>query len=104
MTTAIERAYLGRIARMRCVVCQLLGREQETRTEVHHMREGVGMGQRQSHWLTIPLCSEDHRGPQGIHGDKTFLRILKMDELDLLSTTISILNATPAPSLVDAYL
>ena len=29
-----------------------------------------------------------HRGPQGIHGDKTMLRIKKKSELELLSETL----------------
>lgn len=46
------------------------------------------MGQRASDWLTIPLCPDCHTGPWGIHGDRTMLRILKADELDLLADTL----------------
>lgn len=46
------------------------------------------MGQRQDDFLTIPLCPSCHTGTQGIHGDKTMMRIMKADELDLLADTI----------------
>lgn len=79
---------MQRIGEMACIVCDLLGREQESRTEVHHLRDGVGMQQRSSSFLTIPVCSDDHRGPQGIHGDRTYLRMLKMGEMELLAATL----------------
>lgn len=46
------------------------------------------MSQRASNWLAVPLCPSCHQGPQGVHGDKTMLRIMKMDELDMLADTI----------------
>lgn len=64
----------------------------EATAEIHHLRDGQGMAQRGSNWTAIPLCPECHRGSLGIHGDKTYLRILKMDELDLLAATIEALN------------
>lgn len=45
------------------------------------------MAQRASNWLAVPLCPSCHRGPKGVHGDKSWLRMLKMDELDLLAYT-----------------
>ncbi len=80
--------YKARIASMPCIVCTLLDRQQETRTEVHHIRSGQGMQQRASHFLTLPVCTDDHTGPLGIHGDRTYLRLLKAGELDLLAETI----------------
>ena len=91
MTTKAEREHMGKIAGMACVVCHLMGRTQESRTEVHHLREGVGMSQRQSNFLTIPLCVDDHRGANGIHGDKSYMHTLKVDELGLLAVTIELL-------------
>jgi hypothetical protein len=46
------------------------------------------MSQRNSDWLTIPLCSDCHTGSQGVHGDKTMMRIHKVTELDLLADTL----------------
>jgi hypothetical protein len=86
MTTKLERAHLERIGSMECVCCRLLGRKQESRTSVHHIREGR---EPRNHWLSLPLCKEDcHQGPQGIHGDKTYLRMLKMSEYGLLAIVI----------------
>lgn len=82
-----ERAHMTRIAQQGCIVCRLLGNA-GTPAQLHHIREGQGMGTRASNWLTIPLCPEHHTGPHGIHGDKTYMRILKVDELDLLAATL----------------
>ena len=49
------------------------------------------MSQRASNFLTIPLCPGCHRGPSGIHGDRSLMRIQKLDELDLLALTIEAL-------------
>jgi hypothetical protein len=84
--------HLGRVARTPCAVCWLLGREQKTRTECHHPREGVGMAQRQHDRLAIGLCTDDHTGPQGLHGDRTYMHILKADEMDLLAVTLELLD------------
>lgn len=80
---------MGRIAAMQCICCTLLGQPQTSKTDVHHLREGQGGAQRASDFLTIPLCHDDcHQGRNGIHGERVYLRILKMTELDLLAATI----------------
>ncbi len=87
--TKKERAHMDRIKGMNCILCTLLGMPQESSTDVHHLREGQGMAQRSSNWLTVPLChSGCHQGPNGIHGDRSLLRIAKVDELDLLAATL----------------
>ena len=50
-----EREHLAKVASLGCVICGL------RQTEVHHLRSGMGMGQRSSHFRTIPLCSKCHR-------------------------------------------
>jgi hypothetical protein len=87
-TTTAERDYMGRVAALDCVICRLLGQRQSTRTEVHHARAGAGMAQRGGNFLTIPLCSDCHRGSDVIHGSRNLLRMLRMGELDLLDITI----------------
>jgi hypothetical protein len=90
MSTAREKRHLSRLSGMQCICCKLLGQQQESRTEIHHPRDGQGMAQRASNWLGIPLCGEGcHRGPLGVHGDRTFLKLLKMTELDLLAATLA---------------
>ena len=61
--------YLYKVASLGCILC---GRP----AEIHHLRSGVGMGQRSSDDRAIPLCPEHHRlGGRGtaIHaGIKSF--------------------------------
>ena len=52
------------------------------------IREGQGMSQRASNFLTIPLCPPCHTGPLGVHGNKAMMRIQKLSELDMLAWTI----------------
>lgn len=80
--TTAEKFHMERVARLSCALCG------EYDVEVHHIREGQGMSQRASHFLTIPLCPGCHRGSCGVHGDKTLLRVHKVTELDLLAQTI----------------
>ena len=82
MTTAKERQYMDKVASLPCACCGAYG------VEVHHVREGQGMSQRASNFLTVPLCPDCHRGTNGIHGNKSYLRIKKLEELDLLAETI----------------
>jgi hypothetical protein len=82
MTTSAERSHMDRIAQLPCACCGAHG------VHVHHIREGQGMSQRASNFLTVPLCPDCHTGPNGIHGNKSLMRIQKLDELDLLARTI----------------
>lgn len=80
--TITEQLWLDTVAKQPCALCQ-------TRpVEIHHIRTGQGMSQRASHFLVIGLCPDCHRGPMGIHGDQTYLKVHKTDELKLLSMTI----------------
>ncbi|WP_316150451.1 hypothetical protein [Cupriavidus sp. BIC8F] len=93
VSTKAESAYMGRVKQMACICCTLLGRRQESITDVHHIREGQGGAQRAGNYLVLPLCHDDcHTGKNGVHGDKTYLRILKMNELDLLDAALALLN------------
>lgn len=83
---AFERRHMGKVAALPCVCCGASG------VQVHHIREGQGMGERSSHYLTVPMCPDCHTGPNGIHGNKSFMRIRKLDELDLLAMTIKALT------------
>ena len=85
MTTKAERDHMDKVASLPCAICGIHG------VHVHHLREGQGMSQRASNWLTIPLCPECHTGPNGIHGNKSLMRIQKIEEIDLLARTIEAL-------------
>ena len=76
------KKHLDRIARMPCACCGASG------VHVHHIREGQGLAQRASDFLTIPLCPDCHQGPQGVHGDRSLMRVYKLSELDMLANTI----------------
>lgn len=74
--------HMGRVASLPCAVCGHCAP-----SVVHHIREGQGMAQRASDWLTVPLCPEHHTGKTGIHGDRSAWRLRKLSELDALADT-----------------
>lgn len=86
---ALAHAYKDEVAALPCVCCAAMGQKQTTPTAVHHIREGQGGAQRASDFLTVAVCHDCHQGPLGIHGNRTLLRIAKLDELDLLSMTVA---------------
>jgi hypothetical protein len=79
--TKAENAHLDRVASLGCLICQ-------QPAEVHHIREGQGISQRASHFLTVPLCPDHHRGSLSIHASKRQFEALYGSELDLLAQTI----------------
>jgi hypothetical protein len=81
-------SHIAAIRSMPCVLCEVLGMEQATPTEAHHIRAGQGLAQRASDVLAIPLCVDHHRGKHGVHGDRMALRAAKVDELALLAYTL----------------
>ena len=79
-----DKIYMGRVAELACACCG-----EYPPVQVHHIRDGVGMAQRASNYLTVPLCPDCHTGPYGVHGDKSRMRARKQSELDWLAETIS---------------
>lgn len=63
--TKAEKLHLNRVAGLGCIVCMNLGYPNSP-AEIHHLRYGVGAGQRSNHFNTIPLCPLHHRN--GGHG------------------------------------
>jgi hypothetical protein len=76
---------MDRVAKLPCSVCGVYG------VQLHHIRETLGMSQRASNWLVIPLCPDCHTGKRGVHGDRSMLKIMKADELSLLADTMRLL-------------
>jgi hypothetical protein len=74
--TNAESEHMGRVKECACSVCGAAGP-----TEAHHIEQGL-------HFTTVALCIACHRGPMGIHGDKTMWRIHKMDEIKALNETL----------------
>jgi hypothetical protein len=91
MSRALKK-HMNRVAELGCVVCWRMSGVMGTPAQLHHPREGQGGAQRGSNWLVIPLCPYHHVVPHGIHGDRTDMKILKVDEMDLLSDTIMLLS------------
>lgn len=90
MSLAAKR-HLSRVASLGCVICRRLGMS-DTPAEIHHPRFAAGMAQRASDFLALPVCAEHHRGPRGIHGDRSVLRQIKCDEPALLADVIELLS------------
>lgn len=75
-----EREHMGKVAELGCMICAMPAC-------VHHITTGVGMGQRASHYETIPLCPTHHQhGGYGvaIHAGKKEWERLYGTELQLL--------------------
>lgn len=62
--TAEEEAYLEAVAQLNCMVCGSYP------VEVHHVRDKTGLSVRPSHFETIPLCFNCHRGTFSVHNCK----------------------------------
>lgn len=74
--TVAERSHVGQVKESGCAVCDAAGF-----VEAHEIKQGLW-------WTSIGLCADCHRGPMGIHGDKTMWRIHKMEEIDALNETL----------------
>lgn len=57
-------------------------------SDAHHILDGRIPGRKAHDFCTIPLCRDCHTGRFGLHGDKTMLKIMKQNELNLLGETI----------------
>lgn len=96
MSAAGDR-YMGKVARVPCVLCKHMGLGQSP-SIVHHMKFGTGASDRASDFLTIAVCPEHHVGSGGIHTLKErglYLRY-KLTELDLLAMTIEAIETGKA--------
>lgn len=74
------------VAELPCLTCP--APDPGARVELHHVREGQGMAQRAGAFCVVPLCAFCHRGPKGLHGDRTMMRVAKLEEMDMLNLTI----------------
>jgi len=74
--TRAERAHVERVKAAGCVCCDAQGI-----TEAHEIEQGS--------WFTaVSLCPDCHRGPNGLHGTKTYMRVRKLTELAMLNETL----------------
>lgn len=89
--TKEEDLHLTKKTALGCICCRLDGRGWVA-AGIHHIREGEGMGQRASHFDTLPLCEPHHQGelsprhPERLafHKDQTAWRAKYGSEADLV--------------------
>ena len=81
------KEHADRVSKLPCATCGAFG------VVLHHIREGQGMSQRAPDMLVIPLCPECHTGPEGIHGNKAMMKVMKKEEWQLLNDTLASLYA-----------
>lgn len=93
--TIAEKIHMANVAALGCILCRRLGHI-GTPAEIHHIRYGVGKGQRASHFEVIPACPEHHRGTTGIHGlgTKGFVKKYGVTEHELLEEVLNLLEET----------
>lgn len=92
--TKDEKRYLSKVADIGCIICFRQGNA-GTWAEIHHVRGlGLGMGVRNTHYNTVPLCVFHHRGNEGYHGmgRKAFERKYEVTEKQLLEQVKEMLN------------
>ena len=52
--TKAEREHLDAVAELGCIICH-------RPATIHHMRTGMGMGQKNDNFHVIPLCPDHHQ-------------------------------------------
>ena len=91
--TGAEKDYLNRLAALGCIVCRNEGLY-GVAAEIHHIRDGQGMGQRAGHYQTVPLCAGHHRtGGYGVavHAGKKTWEARYGTERDLMAQAQALL-------------
>ena len=81
-----EKEYLDKLSQFGCVVCKKFYGV-FTPTSIHHIRTGMGMGQRNSTENCLPLCPNHHQnGGHGVafHAGKKAFEQKYGTELELL--------------------
>lgn len=90
--TAAERRYITRVVSLGCYLCRVRGYG-FVEAEPHHLREGAGMGRKNSNYLTLPLCRRHHTDTKdGWHGDRIEWILAGVTEIDALADTINELD------------
>ena len=94
------KEWMGDVASLGCVICRNLGFGASF-AEVHHVRSGVGKGQRAADTNTIPLCPPHHRGTlhpmvPSIHLQKRRFEREFGTERELLAQTVREVEAVRA--------
>lgn len=77
-----EIIYQEKVAELGCIVCRLHGDMQQGAAIVHHVR--AGKLRADCHYQVLPLCERDHVGKDGVHGDRSRIKLLGKTQQDLL--------------------
>lgn len=85
---AKDPEWLETIKSMPCIVCG-----KAPPSDAHHLREGMGMGQRASDYAAVPLCKWHHQTSDdpfdpSYHGNVKEFRRKHGSDIDLLAKTI----------------
>lgn len=89
--TPEEVEYQGRVVELGCMVCKLMGVEQESHTELHHHR--AGRLRSDCHYDVLPLCSNrHHRGKTGWHGSRDDFKAMSLTPEYLLEKVKELLD------------
>ena len=91
---ANERYYHDLVREVGCLICRDLGHGY-VEPSIHHLRTGVGISQKSSHYLVLPLCPEHHQhGGVGdaFHASPRQWESMYGTELQLLAKLIGIMN------------
>lgn len=92
-----DPAHLARVRSLPCIACEIGGTAQTEPTEAHHIRDGVGMGQKAGDHEAIPLCVWHHRtGFNSVHGAPAAFKWLFGTERELLALTLERLKTMEA--------
>lgn len=92
-----DPGHLARIRALPCIACEIGGTTQTEPTEAHHIRDGVGMGQRAGDHEAIPLCVWHHRtGLNSRHLAPALFKCVFGAERDLLVRTLEALKTQEA--------
>ena len=75
--SAVQR-YKDAVAALGCLVCG-------APAQLHHPREGVGAGQRESDWCVVPLCKGHHDMWHLKRGHFKMIRKDIQNEMDMLA-------------------
>ena len=66
--TKDEKNWLNKISNFGCVVCRKHYEiDDAPAANCHHIRQGMGAGQKNSHYMVLPLCHHHHQS--GGHGE-----------------------------------
>ena len=86
--TKDELKHKNAVAALGCALCHhIYGPHEPAPVELHHLRSG-GWG-RGDYLTLIPLCSDHHRGNEGVHGlgTKAFTKFHGVSQHELLIWT-----------------